>query len=109
MKTDYAWLWLLAAGLCEVVYAVTMPHTRSFTRLFPSVITLVFIALSMYGLSMAMRSIPVGTAYAIWVGIGATGTALVGLFFLNESRELARLLGIGMVIGGIILLKITHS
>ncbi len=102
------WLWLLFAGLCEVVYAVLIPHAKSFTRILPSVVVVLFIAMSMFGLSMAMRSLPVGTAYAVWVGIGAGGTALVGLFFLNESRDLPRLIGISMIIGGIILLKVAH-
>lgn len=109
MNSANPWLWLLFAGFCEIVYAVSMPHTRSFTRLWPSLFTLFFVGLSMYGLSVAMRTLPVGTAYAVWVGIGAGGTALIGLAFLNEPRDLGRLLGIGMVVGGIILLKITHK
>lgn len=102
------WVWLLFAGLCEVVYAVLMPQARSFTRPLPSAVVILFIALSMFGLSMAMKSLPVGTAYAVWVGIGAGGTALVGLFFLNEPRDLPRLLGIAMIVGGIVLLKLSH-
>lgn len=109
MPLSNPWIWLLGAGCCEIIYAVTMPHTKSFTRLWPSLFTLGFIALSMYGLSVAMRTLPVGTAYAVWVGIGAGGTALVGLFFLNESRDPLRLLGILLIIGGIVLLKLTHK
>jgi quaternary ammonium compound-resistance protein SugE len=103
------WIWLVIAGLCEVVYAVAMPHTHSFTRLFPSIFTIAFIAASMYSLSLAMRSLPVGTAYAVWVGIGAGGTALVGLLFLNESKDIPRLLGIALIIVGITLVKLTHK
>ncbi len=106
--TKNPWFWLVIAGFCEVVYAVSMPHTRSFTRFFPSLFTICFIAASMYCLSLAIRVLPVGTAYAIWVGIGAGGTALVGLLFLNESKDFGRLLGITLVISGIVLLKLTH-
>lgn len=102
-------MWLLFAGLCEVVYAVMMPRTQSFTRFLPSVVTVLFIALSMYGLSVAVRTLPVGTAYAVWVGIGAGGTALVGLLFLGEPRDLGRLAGLALVVGGIVLLKLTHK
>lgn len=108
MNLHNPWLWLVFAGICEVIYAVAMPHTKSFTRLLPSAFTITFIALSMYGLSVAMRSLPVGTAYAVWVGIGAGGTGLIGLLFLNEPRDLGRIVGILLVIGGIALLKLSH-
>ncbi len=107
--TKSPWFWLVVAGLCEVVYAVAMPHTRSFTRFYPSILTITFIAASMYCLSLAMKELPVGTAYAVWVGIGAGGTAIVGLLCLNESRDIGRLIGIALVIGGIVLLKLTHK
>lgn len=103
------WIWLIIAGMCEVVYAVAMPYTRSFTRLLPSLFTITFIAASMYCLSLAMRSLPVGTAYAVWVGIGVGGTAVVGLLFLNESKDIGRILGLGLIIVGIALLKLTHK
>ncbi|MCS7063661.1 MAG: multidrug efflux SMR transporter [Methylacidiphilales bacterium] len=102
------WWWVVAAGLCEVVYAVVMPQTQGFTRLWPSLFTLAFIAASMYCLSLAMRGLPVGTAYAVWVGIGACGTALVGVCFLGESRDVGRLLGIGLIVVGIVLVKLSH-
>lgn len=107
--TKSPWFWLVIAGCCEVVYAVAMPHTRSFTRLLPSLLTITFIGLNLYFLSLAMRSLPVGTAYAVWVGIGAGGTALAGWLFLNASREIGRLLGMVLVISGIVLLKVTHK
>lgn len=103
------WVWLLIAGMSEVVYAVTMPHTQAFTRLGPSVVTLVFIGLSMFCLSVAVKSLPVGTAYAVWVGIGAAGTALVGLLFFHESKDPWRLLGFMLILAGIVLLKMTHK
>lgn len=109
MQTGNPWLWLVFAGLCEVVYAVAMPHTQSFTRLWPSLLAILFIGLSMFGLSVAMRSLPVGTAYAIWVGIGAGGTALVGVLALGESRDPWRVAGLALIIAGIALLKLTHK
>lgn len=92
-----------------MVYAVVMPHTRSFSRLAPSIVAVVFIGLSMYCLSLAMRSLPVSTAYATWVGIGASGTALVGMLFLGESRDLGHIGGILLIISGIIILKLSHK
>jgi quaternary ammonium compound-resistance protein SugE len=80
------WLFLIAAGLCEIFYAAAMPRTEGFTRLGPSLFCAAFIAASMYLLSLATRSIPVGTAYAVWVGIGAVGTAAYGMLFLDEDR-----------------------
>lgn len=109
MRIGSPWTWLVLAGLCEIVYALAMPHTRAFTRLWPSALALSFVAASMYGLSVAARDIPIGTAYAIWVGIGAAGTALVGLFFLGESRDLWRLLSLIAIIAGIVGLKLTSS
>ena len=107
--TKSPWFWLVIAGMCEIVYAVAMPHTKSFTRLLPSAFTILFIGFSMYCLSLAMRTLPVGTAYAVWVGIGAGGTALAGILFLNESRDVWRLLGVALVVAGIVLLKVTHK
>lgn len=109
MPTSNPWLWLLFAGCCEVVYAATMPYTQSFTKGLPSVAAVTFIALSMYGLSVAVHTLPVGTAYAVWVGIGAVGTAVFGIFFLNEPRDPGRLLGIALVVVGVALLKLTHK
>ncbi len=109
MNASNPWLWLLIAGTCEVIYALIMPHSKSFTRIVPSAFTILFIALSMYCLSLAMRSLPVGTAYAVWVGIGACGTAIAGIFFLQESRDPMRLIGLGLIVCGIVLLKITHK
>ncbi len=101
------WTWLILAGLCEIVYALAMPHTRAFTRLWPSVLALTFVAASMYGLSVAARDIPIGTAYAVWVGIGAAGTALVGVLVLGESKEIWRMISLVAIIAGIIGLKLT--
>lgn len=79
------WLYLLAAGVCEIIYAAGMPKTDGFTRLWSSIFCAVFIAASMYLLSLATRTIPLGTAYAVWVGIGAIGTAAYGILLLKRT------------------------
>ena len=99
------WVFLIAAGLCEIFYAAAMPRTDGFTKLWPSLFCLTFIAVSMYLLSLATRSIPVGTAYAVWVGIGAVGTAAYGMLVLGEDRSLARMACFGLILMGIVGLK----
>ena len=99
------WAFLIAAGLCEIFYAAAMPRTEGFTRLWPSLFCGAFIAASMYLLSLATRTIPVGTAYAVWVGIGAVGTALYGILVLDEDRSVARMACFGLIIMGIVGLK----
>ena len=99
------WVFLITAGLCEIFYAAAMPRTEGFTRLWPSLFCFGFIAASMYLLSLATRSIPVGTAYAVWVGIGAVGTAAYGMLFLGEDRSVARMACFGLIIMGIVGLK----
>lgn len=99
------WVFLIAAGLCEIFYAAAMPRTDGFTRLWPSLFCGAFIAASMYLLSLATRTIPVGSAYAVWVGIGAVGTAAYGMLFLGEDRSLARMACFGLILMGIVGLK----
>jgi quaternary ammonium compound-resistance protein SugE len=101
-----AWLILVIAGLFEVVWAVGLKYTEGFTRLWPSVITAVGMAISVYLLSVALKQLPIGTAYAIWTGIGAVGTALIGIFFLGEPRDVARVLSILLIVAGIVGLKV---
>ncbi|MGQ0727281.1 quaternary ammonium compound-resistance protein SugE [Acidovorax sp. 99] len=103
------WVYLVAAGVCEIFYAAAMPRTDGFTRLWPSVFCGVFIALSMYLLSLATRSIPVGTAYAVWVGIGAVGTAVYGVVVLGEDSSVLRVLCFGLIIAGIVGLKLLSA
>ena len=79
------WMYLVIAGIAEVFYAASMLRTEGFTRIYPSIFCLTFIGVSMYFLSLATRTIPVGTAYAVWVGIGALGTAAYGIIYLNEG------------------------
>ena len=100
------WAFLIAAGLCEIFYAAAMPRTEGFTRLWPSLFCVAFIAASMYLLSLATRSIPVGTAYAVWVGIGAVGTAVYGMLMLGEDRSVARMACFGLILMGIVGLKL---
>ncbi|WP_184382467.1 DMT family transporter [Roseococcus suduntuyensis] len=100
-----AWLTLGAAGLFEIAWAVGLKYTVGFTRLWPSVFTVSAMVASFWLLSVALKVLPIGTAYAVWTGIGATGTAIIGMAFLGDAVSLPRLLGIGMIVGGILVLK----
>lgn len=102
-----AWWMLIAAGAFEVVWAVSLKYTNGFTRLVPSVVTVVGMAVSFWLLAQSLRSFPVGTAYAVWTGIGAAGTALVGMWLLGEPRDLGRLISLGCIVVGIIGLRLT--
>jgi quaternary ammonium compound-resistance protein SugE len=101
----WAWIALVVAGLLEIVWASTMKLTDGFTRLWPSVVTILVMVASFALLSQAMRSLPVGTSYAVWVGIGAVGTALVGMLVYHEPATPLRLLFLAMIAGGIIGLR----
>lgn len=101
-----AWLYLLVAGLLEIGWAVGLKYTEGFTRLWPSVWTLFALALSMLLLALAVRELPIGTAYAVWTGIGAVGTALLGMLLLGEPRDAARLACVGLIVAGILGLKL---
>ncbi|MFY9480100.1 MAG: multidrug efflux SMR transporter [Aquabacterium sp.] len=100
------WVYLVCAGICEIFYAAVMPRTDGFTRLWPSLFCAAFIGLSMYLLSLATRTIPVGTAYAVWVGIGAVGTAIFGILVLGEDRSALRILCFALIVAGIAGLKV---
>lgn len=100
------WIYLLCAGLCEIFYAAAMPRTDGFTRLWPSLYCGAFIAGSMYLLALATRTVPIGTAYAVWVGIGAVGTAIYGMVMLGEDRSALRVLCFALIIAGIVGLKL---
>ncbi len=100
-----AWIMLFAAGLLEVGWAVGLKYTEGFTRPLPSALTGAAMVASMFLLARALRTIPVGTGYAVWTGIGAVGTALVGIWLLGEPRNPGRLLAIAAIVGGIIGLK----
>ncbi|MDO7789118.1 quaternary ammonium compound efflux SMR transporter SugE [Desulforamulus aquiferis] len=104
-----AWVYLVIAGVCEVIWAVGLKYTQGFTRVYPSMITLVGMIVSFYYLSLALRDLPIGTAYAVWTGIGALGTVIIGMVFLGEPREWLRLFFVAMIIVGIIGLKSTSG
>lgn len=103
-----AWLVLVISGLLETAWAIALDRSAGFSRLVPSVVFAVTLVLSMAGLAYALRDIPVGTGYAVWVGIGAVGTALVGMLALGESASLPRILCLLLVVAGVIGLKIFH-
>jgi quaternary ammonium compound-resistance protein SugE len=101
-----AWFILVIAGLLEVVWAIGLKYTEGFSRLWPSVGTLVAMVGSVWLLALAMKTLPVGTAYAVWVGIGAVGTVILGIFLFDESADAVRVLSVGLIIAGIIGLKL---
>ena len=100
------WFLLIIAGLLEVVWALSMKYSQCFTRLYPSIITIVAMVVSFVLLALAMRSLPLGTSYVVWTGIGAIGSVVVGILFLGESAAIPRLICIGLIMAGIIGLKI---
>ncbi|CAM3476168.1 quaternary ammonium compound efflux SMR transporter SugE [Marinicrinis lubricantis] len=102
-----AWIYLVIAGVLEIVWAMGLKYTQGFSKLTPSIITVAGMILSFYFLSMAIKTLPMGTAYAIWTGIGAAGTVIIGMMFLNEPVNAGRLLFLAMVIIGLIGLKAT--
>ncbi len=102
-----AWLLLFSAGLTEIVFALSLKYNQGFTKLWPSIVTLVSGGGSFYLLMLAIKTLPLGTAYAVWTGMGAVGVAILGIFLFKESADLYRLLSITLVVGGIIGLKLT--
>jgi quaternary ammonium compound-resistance protein SugE len=104
-----AWLLLFSAGLVEIVFALSLKYNQGFTRLVPSLITLASGGSSLFLLMTAIKFLPVGTAYAVWTGMGAVGVAILGIVLFKESAELYRLVSIFLVIVGIIGLKLTDT
>lgn len=103
------WLTLGIAGAFEVVWAVGLKYTDGFSRLWPSLFTLVAMAISVYFLAVAVKSIPLGTGYAVWTGIGAVGTVILGIILFSESVDFVRLFCIALIIAGIAGLKLTSG
>jgi quaternary ammonium compound-resistance protein SugE len=101
-----AWIILLLAGLTEVGWAVGLKYTEGFTRLVPSVLTVICMAASLGLLGLALKTLPIGTAYAVWTGIGTIGTALLGIVLFGESAGALRLACIGLIVAGIAGLKL---
>lgn len=104
-----AWLLLIIAGLLEVGWAIGLKYTEGFTRVWPSVLTLGAMVLSVVLLGVAMKSLPVGTSYAVWVGVGAVGTAILGMVFFGEPATAGRLASLGLIVAGIVGLKLASA
>lgn len=104
-----AWAYLVVAGLFECGWAIGLKYADGFSKLVPSLLTVVSMAVSLGLLSMAMKSIPIGTAYAVWTGIGAVGVALLGMLLFGEPRSILRLLCLLLIISGIVGLKLVSS
>ncbi|HEX7856457.1 MAG TPA: multidrug efflux SMR transporter [Sphingobium sp.] len=104
-----AWVALFIAGLLEVVWATTMKQSEGFTRLGPSIVTAVTVLLSFALLSWSMRTLPLGTAYTIWTGIGAVGAFAVGILFMGEAVNALRMLAAVLIVSGLVLMKVSSS
>jgi len=102
-----AWLLLVLAGLFEVGWAIGLKYTDGFTRLWPTVGTVLAMIISLGLLGLAMKSLPVGTSYAVWVGVGAVGTAILGIVLLGEPANAGRLISLGLIVAGIVGLKLS--
>ena len=100
-----AWVILFIAGLCEIGWAVGLKYTDGFTRFWPTVFTGVSLVISMALLGIAVRTLPLGTAYAVWTGIGAVGTVILGIFLFKEPATVVRLVCVGLIVAGILGLK----
>ena len=103
-----AWFVLVLSGLLEAVWASALAQSRGLSRLGPSLVFGVAVTLSMIGLGYALRTLPVGTGYAVWVGIGAVGTAAYGMVALDEPASLARVLCLAAIVGGVVGLRLAH-
>ena len=101
-----SWLYLFIAGVLEIVWAIGLKYTVGFTRLVPSLVTIVVMVASVWFLALALRTIPVGTGYAVWTGIGAVGTAILGIVLFAEPATAIRLASIGLIVAGIVGLKL---
>ena len=101
-----SWIYLFIAGLTEIAWAIGLKQSEGWTRPVPSAITAVLMAVSFAFLSLALKTLPIGTAYAVWTGIGAAGTAIAGIYFFGESRDALRILCIALIVAGVVGLKI---
>lgn len=104
-----AWFLLVVAGLLEVGWAIGLKYTEGFTRPWPSVFTLAAMVLSVVLLGIAMKTLPVGTSYAVWVGVGAVGTAILGMVLFGEPASAGRLVSLGLIVAGIVGLKLASA
>ncbi len=100
------WIIVVVAGLFEIGWAIGLKYTEGFTRLWPTVWTMISMVISLGLLGVAMKTLPVGTAYAVWVGVGAVGTAILGIILMNEPTNPMRLISLGLIVAGIVGLKL---
>ncbi len=103
-----AWIFLLLAGFFEICFTISLKYSQGFSKIVPSIITVIFIVMSFFSVAQAMKTIPIGTAYAVWAGIGAAGTVVTGIIFFGDSHHIVRLLSIMLIIIGIIGLKLVN-
>lgn len=103
-----AWLFLLLAGFFEICFTIALKYSQGFSKIVPSLITVVFIVMSFFSVSQAMKTIPIGTAYAVWAGIGAAGTVACGIIFFGDSAHIVRLISIFLIVVGIVGLKLVN-
>jgi len=101
-----AWVYLMIAAIFEMGWAIGLKYTEGFSKLWPSAFTIVAMIISFQFLALALKTLPVGTAYAVWVGIGAVGVAILGMILFGESRNIARILSIALIVAGVIGLKL---
>lgn len=104
-----AWIYLVIAGLLEVGWAVGLKYTEGWTRLFPSLLTGATMTASFYFLSLALKTLPIGTAYAVWTGIGTVGAAVLGILIFGETREVSKIVCVLLIVVGIAGLKLTSA
>lgn len=104
-----AWVYLLIAGVFEVIWAMGLKYSHGFTKLYPSLITIGSMVISFYLLSLATKSLPIGTSYAVWTGIGALGAVLLGIFLFNEPVNILRMVFLCLILAGILGLKFTSA
>lgn len=104
-----AWAYLILAGVFEIVFALSLRSAEGFTRLWPTLAALVTGAISVFLLSLAMRTLPLGTAYAVWTGIGIVGTTVIGMAFLGESSQVGRIVCIALILSGVIGLRLINA
>lgn len=102
------WVFLFTAGFAEIIFALSLKYNEGFTKLYPSIVTVISGGSSFYLLMLSIKTLPLGTAYAIWTGMGAVGVAILAIFLFKESADGFRLISIGLIVIGIMGLKLTH-
>ena len=101
-----AWFYLTLAGIFEIIWAIDIKYSDGFSKLWPSVITMIGMGISIYFLALALKTLPIGIAYSIWTGIGAIGTVILGMILFNESKEVLKIVFILMIVAGIVGLRL---